>query len=42
MNKKPKLAYELYEKHESSNQSLNYLNLIANDCYKVWFYLENF
>lgn len=35
MNKKPEKAWQLYELHASSDESFNYLNLIANDCYKV-------
>lgn len=35
MNKKPKLAWELYLKKENSPKSLSLLQLIANDCYKV-------
>ncbi|XP_064011167.1 intraflagellar transport protein 56 [Pogoniulus pusillus] len=35
MNKKPQLAWKLYEKMETSVESFNLLQLIANDCYKV-------
>ncbi|CAJ0931732.1 unnamed protein product [Ranitomeya imitator] len=35
MNKKPKLAWELYLKMETSGESFSLLQLIANDCYKV-------
>lgn len=35
MNFKPHLAWEIYIYMETSNESLNLLNLIANDCYKM-------
>ncbi|NWS71789.1 IFT56 protein, partial [Crotophaga sulcirostris] len=35
MNKKPQLAWKLYEKMETSGESVNLLQLIANDCYKM-------
>ena len=35
MNKKPHLAWELYLKMETSSESFNLLQLLANDCYKV-------
>ncbi|XP_069629760.1 intraflagellar transport protein 56 isoform X2 [Haliaeetus albicilla] len=35
MNKKPQLAWKLYLKMETSGESFNLLQLIANDCYKV-------
>jgi len=35
MNKKPRLAWELYLKMETSNESFSLLQLIANDCYKM-------
>lgn len=35
MNKKPQLAWKLYLKMETSGESVNLLQLIANDCYKV-------
>lgn len=35
MNQRPRLAWELYLKLETSADSVNLLNLIANDCYKV-------
>lgn len=35
MNKKPRSAWELYLKMETSVDSLNLLNLIANDCYRT-------
>ncbi|KAL0618266.1 hypothetical protein AAY473_010927 [Plecturocebus cupreus] len=34
MNKKPRLAWELYLKMETSGESFSLLQLIANDCYK--------
>lgn len=34
MNKKPRMAWELYLKLETSSESFNLLQLIANDCYK--------
>ncbi|XP_063048498.1 intraflagellar transport protein 56-like isoform X2 [Engraulis encrasicolus] len=35
MNQRPRLAWELYLKLETSADSVNLLNLIANDCYKM-------
>ncbi|XP_066846303.1 intraflagellar transport protein 56 [Anser cygnoides] len=35
MNKKPQLAWKLYLKMETSGESFNLLQLIANDCYKM-------
>jgi len=35
MNKKPRQAWELYLKMETSSESFSLLQLIANDCYKV-------
>ncbi|XP_017759327.1 PREDICTED: intraflagellar transport protein 56 [Eufriesea mexicana] len=35
MNKKPQLAWELYLKMDTTTESFNLLQLIANDCYKV-------
>lgn len=35
MNKKPRLAWELYLKMETSPESFNLLQLIANDFYKM-------
>uniref|UniRef100_A0A8C6CSM9 Intraflagellar transport protein 56 n=1 Tax=Moschus moschiferus TaxID=68415 RepID=A0A8C6CSM9_MOSMO len=35
MNKKPRLAWELYLKMETSCESFSLLQLIANDCYKM-------
>lgn len=35
MNKKTKLAWEQYLKMDTSNDSFNLLQLIANDCYKM-------
>eukprot|EP00276_Gloeochaete_wittrockiana_P020210 CAMPEP_0184339664 /NCGR_PEP_ID=MMETSP1089-20130417/8337_1 /TAXON_ID=38269 ORGANISM="Gloeochaete wittrockiana, Strain SAG46.84" /NCGR_SAMPLE_ID=MMETSP1089 /ASSEMBLY_ACC=CAM_ASM_000445 /LENGTH=542 /DNA_ID=CAMNT_0026667039 /DNA_START=64 /DNA_END=1689 /DNA_ORIENTATION=- len=35
MNKKPRYAWELYLKMETSNDSFRLLQLIANDCYKM-------
>ncbi|XP_067998713.1 intraflagellar transport protein 56 [Melanerpes formicivorus] len=35
MNKKPHLAWKLYEKMETSGESFNLLQLIANDCYRM-------
>ena len=37
MNRKPRLAWELYLKQETSSESFSLLQLIANDCYKVGF-----
>ncbi|KAJ3026995.1 UNVERIFIED_CONTAM: Intraflagellar transport protein 56 [Siphonaria sp. JEL0065] len=39
MNKKPRLAWELYLKMETSSESFSLLQLIANDCYKMGQYL---
>ncbi|KFO86639.1 Tetratricopeptide repeat protein 26 [Buceros rhinoceros silvestris] len=35
MNKKPQLAWNLYMQMETSGESFNLLQLIANDCYKM-------
>ena len=35
MNNKPGLAWELYLRMETSSDSYNLLQLVANDCYKV-------
>lgn len=35
MNRKPRLAWELYLKMETSSDSYHLLQLIANDCYKM-------
>ncbi|TPX45548.1 hypothetical protein SeMB42_g03968 [Synchytrium endobioticum] len=35
MNKKPRMAWDLYSKMETSAESFNILQLIANDCYKM-------
>jgi intraflagellar transport protein 56 len=35
MNGKPNLAWQMYENLENSTESLNLLNIIANDCYKM-------
>lgn len=35
MNKKPRMAWELYLKMETSNESYSLLQLIANDCYRM-------
>jgi len=35
MNRKPKQAWELYLKMETSSESFSLLQVIANDCYKV-------
>ncbi|XP_031832704.1 tetratricopeptide repeat domain 26 isoform X2 [Nomia melanderi] len=35
MNKKPQLAWNLYLKMDTTTESFNLLQLIANDCYKV-------
>ncbi|KAJ3316098.1 Intraflagellar transport protein 56 [Boothiomyces sp. JEL0838] len=35
MNKKPRLAWELYLKMETSSESFSLVQLIANDCYKT-------
>ncbi|TPX60346.1 hypothetical protein CcCBS67573_g09009 [Chytriomyces confervae] len=35
MNKKPRLAWELYLKMETSSESFSLLQLVANDCYKM-------
>jgi intraflagellar transport protein 56 len=38
MNKKPRQAWELYLKMETSSESFSLLQLIANDCYKMEHY----
>lgn len=38
MNGNPRSAWEIYLKMTNSTQSLNLLQLIANDCYKVSFF----
>ena len=35
MNRKARLAWEMYLKMETSSESFSLLQLIANDCYKV-------
>ena len=35
MNRKARLAWELFLKMETSSESVALLQLIANDCYKV-------
>jgi len=35
MNRKPRQAWELYLKMETSSESFSLLQVIANDCYKV-------
>lgn len=35
MNKKPQLAWDLYLKMDTTTESFNLLQLMANDCYKV-------
>ena len=35
MNSNPRNAWELYLKMDTSNESFNLLQLIANDCYRV-------
>ena len=35
MNRKPREAWELYLKMETSSESFSLLQVIANDCYKV-------
>ena len=37
MNGKARIAWELYLKMETSGESFSLLQLIANDCYKVFF-----
>ena len=38
MNKKPRSAWDLYLKMETSSDSFNLLQIIANDCYKTGSY----
>ncbi|KAG5455874.1 MAG: hypothetical protein BJ554DRAFT_4555 [Olpidium bornovanus] len=38
MNKKPRMAWELYLKMETSSESFGLLQLIANECYKTQVY----
>ena len=40
MNHKPRFAWELYLKMETSGESFSLLQLIANDCYKVLYVLS--
>lgn len=35
MNANPRCAWDLYLKMDTSNESFNLLQLIANDCYRV-------
>ncbi|KAJ1568612.1 Intraflagellar transport protein 56, partial [Cladochytrium tenue] len=39
MNKKPRMAWDLYLKMETSSESFSLLQLIANDCFKMGHYL---
>ena len=39
MNKKPRNAWELYLKMETSSESFSLLQVIAHDCYKAGQYL---
>ncbi|KAI9357612.1 hypothetical protein DFJ73DRAFT_820409 [Zopfochytrium polystomum] len=41
MNKKPRMAWDLYLKMETSSESFSLLQLIANDCYKMGHYLHS-
>lgn len=41
MNRKPRLAWEVYLKMETSGESFSLLQLIANDCYKARHVLNN-
>lgn len=42
MNKKPKQAWDLYLKKEGSPEAFSLLQLIANDCYKVFDFINFF
>jgi intraflagellar transport protein 56 len=39
MNRKPRLAWELYLKMETSSESFSLLQVIANDCYRMGLFL---